>query len=316
MALETARIRDEQSGAEAQLLVGLGLNCFSFQLPDPSGRPWEVLWAADRFADGAERPSGSGIPLLFPFPGRIRGTQFDYRGASYTLEEGDGRGNAIHGFVYNRPWQIVQQQPARLVADFHASRDDARLQQLWPADFHITAEYEVAGSCLRSRFTIENPDDKPLPFGFGTHPYFRLPLGEGPAEQHVVQVPVGQQWKLEEMLPTGEYETTGKARQLAEGLPLDGTEFDDVFGGLETEQGQAVAELRNPAGGGRFHLKFDGVFPFAVVYTPQHRQAVCIEPYTCLPDAINQAQRGIEMGLRELQPGDSFTAHVEMRVLW
>ena len=57
-----------------------------------------MLWAAADFAAGG-RPSSSGIPLMFPFAGRIRGTSFHFDGKQYALEAGDGLGNAIHGFV-------------------------------------------------------------------------------------------------------------------------------------------------------------------------------------------------------------------------
>jgi aldose 1-epimerase len=51
-----------------------------------------------------------------------------------------------------------------------------------------------------------------------------------------------------------------------------------------------------------------------VVYTPAHRQAFCIEPYTCVTDAVNLQARGIETGWRVLAPGDRWTGVVELRV--
>ena len=49
----------------------------------------------------------------------------------------------------------------------------------------------------------ENPDTGPLPFGFGTHPYFRVPLGGTSGAECRVTVPVEDQWELEGLLPTG-----------------------------------------------------------------------------------------------------------------
>ena len=51
-----------------------------------------------------------------------------------------------------------------------------------------------------------------------------------------------------------------------------------------------------------------------VVFTPPHRQAFCIEPYTCITDAINLQQRGTDAGLQVLPPGGQWTGIVEMRV--
>ena len=64
----------------------------------------------------------------------------------------------------------------------------------------------MAGNTLTSDIEIENPDTKPLPFGFGTHPYFRVPLGHGDAED----VPGTRAGRHElgpgNLLPTGETE--------------------------------------------------------------------------------------------------------------
>jgi aldose 1-epimerase len=51
-----------------------------------------------------------------------------------------------------------------------------------------------------------------------------------------------------------------------------------------------------------------------VVYTPAHRQAFCIEPYTCATDAVNLQARGIEAGWQVLAPGDRWSGVVELRV--
>ena len=175
MALETITLTDAASGRTPRSSAR-GFNCYSFETATPTGK-LETLWAVPDFATGGGKPSGSGIPLMFPFAGRIRGTSFDFEGKSYVLEAGDGLGNAIHGFVMSRPWRVTEQKADRVVGQFQASVDDASLLRHWPADFRITAEYRVTGNSLVSEFAIENPDTKPLPFGFGTHGYFRLPLG-------------------------------------------------------------------------------------------------------------------------------------------
>ena len=79
------------------------------------------------------------FPILFPFPGRISGTSFHFRGRDYPLQAGDGIGNAIHGFVLNRPWQVVEQSDHRVVGRFHAAKVDASLLEHWPADFELAA---------------------------------------------------------------------------------------------------------------------------------------------------------------------------------
>ena len=97
MNKQLVELTDPESGARARVSVGQGFNCFSWQ-PVLEDGPREMLWADAAFDSGEKRPSGSGIPLLFPFPGRIGGAAFTFNGRDYQLEPGDAYGNAIHGF--------------------------------------------------------------------------------------------------------------------------------------------------------------------------------------------------------------------------
>ena len=133
-------ITDEDSGSSARVLVSLGYNCFSLR-PVLEDGPREMLWSDSGFELGDKRPSGSGIHLLFPFPGRIGGAAYEFGGREYNLEPGDAFGNAIHGFVFNRPWRVVEQSASRAVGEFQASVDDRSILERWPGDFRIRVSY-------------------------------------------------------------------------------------------------------------------------------------------------------------------------------
>jgi len=274
-----------------------------------------VIWSAADFTGGTGRPSGSGIPILFPFPGRVTGTPVAWEGRQYTLKEGDGCGNAIHGFVHERPWRVVEQSADRVTGRFQASIDDPQLLDAWPADFRITATYEIAGGTLAGTFLIENPDaEKTLPCGLGMHSYFRIPLGGGSAGDCILTVPVSRRWELVDMLATGQELPLANREAFRAGLPLGDTVLDDVFTGLDFVGDMCTAGIEDPAANRRVSVAFDRAFRECVVYTPPHREAICIEPYTCVPDAIRLADAGIDSGLRVLAPGESFEARVQIDV--
>src|SRR5690349_20663612 len=121
-------LTDITTGSTASIAPALGFNCFSFA-PLVKGKPFELLWHDPEFRSGNTRPSRSGIPILFPFAGRIRGGRFRYGGRNYQLETNDNKGNAIHGFVYTRPWRIVNQSGASVTGEFQASVDDPAILQ-------------------------------------------------------------------------------------------------------------------------------------------------------------------------------------------
>lgn len=304
---------DAATGSTAKVLAEFGFNCFEFKAA-VGEETVDVLWSVPNFTSGQERPSHSGIPILFPFPGRIPGTTFRWESRDYQLPEGDGIGNAIHGFVLDRPWRVIEQSASRVVGQFQASEDDVSLLDRWPADFRITVSYEVAGASLISQLTIENPDKKPLPCGLGTHPYFRLPLGTGDASDCVVSLPVTEQWQLADMLPNGERMPVENAADFHHGLKFADMKFDDVFAGLRPDGDRIVTRISDPASGRSVVQEFDRIFRECVVYTPPHREAICIEPYTCLPGGFALTERGIDTGVRVLTSGESLTASVTIRV--
>jgi len=311
MSIETVTLRERNTGTRAKIAVAFGFNCYEF-VANVNGREVDVLWSPPDFVRGDCRPSGSGIPLLFPFPGRLRGTTFPWQGRNFELPEGDGRGNAIHGFVVERPWRVIDQSESRVVGQFQASTDDASILRQWPADFRITATYEIGGNRLSSSFLIENPDDHPLPCGFGTHPYFRLPLGGNAAESCIVELPVRRQWELVDMLPTGRNDELPDADRYQRGLAFGEMTYDDVFAGLVFDKHICRCNIKDPDSRARMQLTFGREFRECVVYTPPHREAICIEPYTCVPGSWGLSKHDTNFGLRVLQPGESFTAEVAM----
>ncbi len=308
-----ATLSDRESGTRAEILVSQGFNCFRFLIPR-DGRPGptqDVLWAEADFESGACRPSGSGIPLLFPFPGRIAGTSITWQGRTYSLQEGDGRGHAIHGFVHTRPWRVVAQSKTELLGEFQASRDDPELLDHWPSDFRLQATYRLHGRSLLLEMDVTNCGTQSLPCGFGAHPYFRVPLDPGSSlDDCRLVLPTTYRWELVDMIPTGRRLALPDAASLAEGVPLADLELDDVFTGLQGVGRQFEARLQQ--GSRAVTLAFARGMPHCVVYTPPHRQAICVEPYSCAPDALRLAEQGIDAGLRVLAPGERW--HTWMRI--
>ncbi|MFN0021238.1 MAG: aldose 1-epimerase [Pirellulaceae bacterium] len=308
MTVENIVLHDA-AGSVAEIAPALGFNCHRFAVPHKSSLV-EVLWREPNFLEGVGKPSRSGVPVLFPFPGRLPGQTLTWQGKTYQLGSDDGRGNAIHGFVHARPWRVLSQSASRVVGEFHAWRDDPALRTRWPADFRITATYELAGNSLKMHYKMENPGETPLPCGLGTHPYFRVPLGGTAANDCLVQLPVTTQWELIEMIPTGRQLPLDNSAELAAGKKFGELVLDNCFAGLQFSGEWCVARILDKESGITMTIRFDGAFRECVVYTPPHREAICIESYTCVPGAAAMDDPAAA-GLRILNPGESFEATVE-----
>ncbi len=312
--MSVVTIRDESTGSRALIAVERGFNCYQF-VAMVDGRSVDVIAAEVGFEQGAGAPSHDGIPILFPFPNRIREGRFTWDGQEYQLPLTGGHPNTLHGFVLDRPWRIVEQGDNFVHGRFQLSVDAPERAELWPSDFVLEVRYSVEGSSLTMDVTVRNPADTPLPWGFGTHAYFKLPLGDKSAvDDCLVQAPAHQAWVLDECLPSGERRDVSEHADLRAGVSLAGRKLDDVLTDLRTDGDMIETLVTDPHAGLRMVQSFPRDFRELVVFTPPWTNAVCMEPYTCVTDAINLQQQGIDAGWRTLPAGDSFTTQIVIRV--
>lgn len=301
-------ITDAHTGSTARIAPELGFNCFEFRAM-VGGRPVDVLDAAPGFDAGGQRPSGSGIPILFPFPNRIRAGQFAWKGQEFSIlnTSGDKFGNATHGLCLDRPWRVTAKGDDFVSGQFQLSVDAPDRLAMWPTDFLIEVDYELVHNRLRANFRIGNPTDRPLPWGLGTHPYFKLPLGEGSrVENCLIEVPCAQRWELIDCLPTGNLLELDEDFDLRDGAYVNTVKLDDVYTTVLCEGPQFDCLLIDEQAGLQVTLTSPPIFREIVAFTPPNRAAVCLEPYTCPTDAINLTARGIDCGWRTLGPGSEF----------
>jgi len=302
----------ESDTERAEIAPALGFNCFRW-----ATRGTDVLYADPRFLTGGSAPTRTGVPILFPFPNRIRAGRFSWHGKAYELPRNDPSGkNAIHGFACRRAWRLVSQgedaDSAWLTGEFHGTRDAPDCAAFWPADYRVRVTYRLARGRLRIEAVADNPDRVPLPFGLGYHPYFLT----APAAECRVHLPARQYWELVESLSSGRCMPVSGIRDLNRQRPFTDLSVDDVLTDLPGDAAADGLVERGTIQRGPLSVRIRSAPDFreVVVFTPPHRQAFCIEPYTCTTDAINLQQQGIDAGLRVLSPGESWQGVVELTV--
>lgn len=308
----------DAAGTLAEVWPALGFNCITWRTVR-DGRVFDLLYSDPALFQGA-RPTRSGIPVLFPFPNRIRDGRFTFAGQQYQLPLNDPvQKNAIHGFACRSPWRVVDQgtdeNSAWLTGEFRCSVDAPASLAHWPADHQIRLTIRLSQNTLRLEALITNPDTKPLPWGLGYHPYFRVPFVEIARDlECFVEAPAKEYWVLDGNLPTGERRTVDDTRDLNSPRRFADLSLDDVLTTLPARKPRAdgLVELGSITGapGEPMRVFCSDSFRHVVVFTPPHRQAFCIEPYTCTTDAINLGDPGWGV----LPPGASTTLVVELRV--
>lgn len=301
------RLHDDESGASAAILPSYGFNLFDLRLP-AAGAVRPVVWAEPGWESNPQKPARNGIPVLFPFPNRIKDAQFEFEGRSYQLVPNKPP-HAIHGFALDADWDVVEhvadEVGAHLAGRFQIAKQAPEALGRWPADAILELRYSLAGRRLDFRIIVENPTEADLPFGFGIHPYFRMPMDpENDPTRAIMTLPAARYWVLDGGIPTGERRSVDERLDFRSGKPFAGLPLDDDLTDLSYQGDRGVCRLDDLTLGASLRLEFDRHFRELVVFNPPGPSGIiAVEPYTQATDAIHLNARGIDAGLRVLKPG-------------
>ena len=279
-------------GATAEIAPALGCNCFAFKTAVPVLEPVA-------FASFKAKPTSYGIPILFPFPNRIRDGRFTFQGRTFEINP------PRHGFVRDKAWRVDGQGAdantgAWLTASFDTETYAEQILAQFPFPFRLEVTYRLEAGVLTMETVAQNTGAADMPTGFGIHPYFRKPA------RGTLIVPAAQRWELADSLPTGRLLKVDGAYDLRAATDVNELQLDDIFTGVTADaDGYTRCVLTDEDAGRETVVEFDArQFPHVVVYTPPApRQAICVEPNTCPTDAFNLQARGVESNLLVLPPG-------------
>jgi galactose mutarotase-like enzyme len=216
-----------------------------------------LLTAAD--ADG---PGDFGVFPMAPWAGRVRDGKFSFNGEEHQLTV-NMPPHAIHGTVRDGSWVIDD-------SDEHEARISCPLGRGWPWRGWCEQTFTLYPDRLEVRMSVLASGD-PFPASAGWHPWFRKTIDGHEAE---IDLPAQSMYKRDDDgIPTGDLVTPSSR-------PWDDC-FTDLSGppGLRWGDGLAVS------------IETD--CPCLVVYD-ERANAVCVEPQTGPPDALNIAPVVVE----------------------
>lgn len=333
-------LRDSAGEAAAQLWPGCGNNCFALTLIAPDGQPVTVIQAPPALDEIRRRPSWWGIPLLFPFPGSIPRGEYIFEGRRLRLgrpdqpivsegHEAPGARRDFHGSVMDLPWQIATTDAddgAATVRSTLNAADHPEVLEGFPFPYRLEAAYRLDRQGLHLRFQVTNSGAGQLPFGFGAHPFFRLPLGRhGAPADCLVRIPAGRRWNGRRLRDLLENERRGQTPvpwdevcppvQGALDLRTPRPFVEGVYNGAYTElapadgQVDVEASVIDPLNRLEVAMRATPAFRNLVFWSPPGRPEVCLEPWTCPSNVFNLAARGVpHHGLTVLAPGETWEA--------
>lgn len=104
-------------------------------------------------------------PTLFPVVGKCWQEKYRDGGKTFTL------GN--HGFARRSDFAKVEATDNSLTLQL---TDNDETRKVYPFHFRLTNHYQLEENNLQITITVENTDEKNLPFSVGAHPAFNCPL--------------------------------------------------------------------------------------------------------------------------------------------
>ncbi len=250
-----------------------------------------------------------GVPVLYPTPNRIRDSRFTFGGRTFSYPANE-RTHFLHGLAHSAAWEAdsptVTAKGAWVTGRlrFEPGSD---LHRQFPIAHTITLTVTLQEDGLRIAYTVENSDERELPFGFGIHPWFNY-LSERRNMQ--VWVPATARMATETdkayaLLPTGTLEPLdGHAADLRTPRSIENVFLDDVFFGMTPDK---PAGYEDRTTGHRVTLSASADFTHMVVFTPKGVDSFCLENQTCSTDAHNLHAKGLskESHLQIVAPGKS-----------
>jgi aldose 1-epimerase len=203
---------------------------------------------------------------MAPYAGRIREGRFSFEGREYMLPI-THETHAIHGTVLDRRWSVVG-EPTAMIAEIETD-----LGPDWPFRGRARQRFGLSPDALTFELAVEA--DEAMPASIGWHPWF---LRRAFGAEGAVTVDLDAEWM---------FVRDAAGITTPELIPTPPEPWDDCFAGVRRSP-----VLRWP---GFLELTVESPCPFWVVYTVPE-DAVCVEPQTAPPNALNGTATIVEPG--------------------
>lgn len=235
---------------------------------------------------------------LFPWGNRVRNGRYYFEGNTYQLPINEvGLNNAIHGFVAFANFEVIEEISTDTEVSIILRYQYKGNYFGYPFPFVLEITNTLsAENGFTLTYSIKNTGTKTMPVVLGWHPYFKIE-GET-ANDWRIDFPAIEQSIPDEQLISVET----KAVDFSEGIILDGQDLNAVFAVKPAEKVEAVLHsIQKDVSLTLWQEGLKGQFSFIVVYIPEARDCVAIEPMTGNTNAFNSGD-----GLLTLSAGETY----------
>ncbi|PQJ30731.1 hypothetical protein BST92_01770 [Nonlabens arenilitoris] len=226
--------------------------------------------------------------VLFPFANRIKDGSYSFNGKQYQLDiNHESENNAIHGFIYNKEFEIVNRNTSEYEASVTLEYEENQWTKGFPYTYKVQLIYTLRESGLDLKVVVKNTDSTAFPFTIGWHPYFT----SKDLYNSTVQIECDKKVILGDRLIT----TGTEVYPRNENIQIKNNLLDDCFI-LNSNK----IEFFTP----EYDMQIISSSPntYLQLYTPPKTNRIAIEPTTGISDSFNN-----KIGLEVLGPDKSYT---------
>lgn len=291
-----------------KIIPALGANLSNLVLSVPGGEGLELIDGIQNDEEARHDPTFKSA-FLFPFPNRIKDGKYQFRGKQYYFECNEKeRNNAIHGIMYNMPFQVIQEKTdaeqleVSLLLEYNGDHPG------YPFPFFMQVNYFLdAQAGLEIEILVKNTGLEVMPAGFGWHPYYKLKSALAECQLSMPKCNVFH--SDERMIP----ENLSVPYQKFEHYETIGDYNVDACFKIQDKAPRPKLSIYDPAIDATLALwqeNKEQELNYLVVYTPPSRKTIAVEPMSCCTNAFNTGE-----GLKILAVGDTLIWKCGVRLL-
>lgn len=233
--------------------------------------------------------------ILFPFVNRIKDGHYEFEGKSYQFDiNEDELNNALHGLVYNKTFEILNQETTETDASILLVYHETKKSDGFPYTYSIYLKYVLTEKTLDLYVDVRNTDSKTFPFSLGWHPYF--------ISDDLYNSSLKFNSKRKIKLDDRNITVGIMDNDYVNGFKVENQFLDDCYI-LDSNEVRLITPKYS------LILKSSEKNSFLQVYTPPFKNAIAVEPTTGVSDSFNNG-----IGLKRLDPNENYSINWNLRI--
>ena len=243
--------------------------------------------------------------VLFPICGRLFGGKYYYQGKEYEMP--------LHGIakLYDFDYKVLAENQVELTL-----KANEQTKESYPFDFELKMTYTLIDNVVRTSFNVKNNGQTTMPFSYGGHPGFNLPLSSDEAfEDYYVEF---SKDSLERIV----FSDTCFRTEDVEVLKLDDKKLhlkhnlfdnDALFFKTETDKVLLTSKSKKAS----VEVSYKDMTCLGLWHKPKTEAPyVCIEPWHGVPSDDGKVDDfSTKKQMIELKSNDTFENHFDIKII-